>query len=61
MDCDKDGVVPDVRGMGAKDAVYLMEKGGLKVQLSGIGKVRSQSIPAGNRLVKGQTVRLVLR
>jgi cell division protein FtsI (penicillin-binding protein 3) len=57
----KDGVVPDVRGMGAKDAVYLMEKGGLKVQLSGIGKVRSQSIPAGNRLVKGQTVRLVLR
>ena len=57
----KDGVVPDVRGMGAKDAVYLMEKSGLKVNLSGIGKVRSQSIPAGNRLVKGQTVRLVLK
>ena len=57
----KEGVVPDVRGMGAKDAVYLMEKSGLKVNLSGIGKVRSQSIPAGNRLVKGQTVRLVLK
>ena len=57
----KEGVVPDVRGMGAKDAVYLMEKGGLKVQLSGVGKVRTQSIPAGNRLVKGQTVRLVLK
>ena len=55
------GTVPNVKGMGAKDAVYLMEKNGLKVQLSGVGKVRSQSIPAGNRIVKGQTVRLTLK
>ena len=53
--------VPDVKGMGAKDAVYLMESRGLKVNLSGVGKVYAQSIPAGNRVVKGQTVRLTMR
>ena len=53
--------VPNVRGMGAKDAVYLMENCGLRVQLSGVGKVHTQSIPAGNRAIKGQTVRLMLR
>lgn len=55
------GTVPNVKGMGAKDAVYLMEKAGLRVQLSGIGKVRTQSIPAGNRAIKGQSVRLTLK
>jgi len=32
----------------------------LKVRLNGIGKVRNQSIPGGNRVVKGQTVTLAL-
>ena len=53
--------VPDVKGMGAKDAVYLMEKSGLKVILNGTGKVHSQSIPAGNRITKEQTVKLTLK
>ena len=52
--------VPSVIGMGAKDAVYLLESVGLKVQLSGIGKVKSQSIPAGNTLQKGKTIQLKL-
>ena len=52
--------VPNVVGMGAKDAVYLLESAGLKVQLSGIGKVKSQSIPAGNTLQKGKTIQLRL-
>ena len=52
--------VPNVVGMGAKDAVYLLESAGLKVQLSGIGKVKSQSIPAGNILHKGKTIQLRL-
>ena len=60
----KDGanpdLVPSVIGMGAKDAVYLLESKGLKVRLNGIGKVRNQSIPGGNRVVKGQTVTLAL-
>ena len=53
-------LVPNVLGMGAKDAVYLMEKTGLRVQLLGKGKVYIQSIAAGERIIKGQTVTLVL-
>ena len=52
--------VPSVIGMGAKDAVYLLESLGLKVQISGMGKVRNQSIPAGNSLSKGKTIHLRL-
>ena len=52
--------VPSVIGMGAKDAVYLLESQGLRVHLSGMGKVKSQSIPAGNTLVKGKTIQLRL-
>lgn len=51
-------LVPSVIGMGAKDAVYLLESMGLKARITGIGKVRSQSIPAGNTLRKGQTIQL---
>ena len=57
----KSGLVPNVIGMGAKDAVYLLESKGLRVQIYGIGKVRSQSITRGSRIVKGQTVTLQLR
>lgn len=53
-------LVPSVIGMGAKDAVYLLENMGLKARISGVGKVRSQSIPAGNTLRKGQTIQLRL-
>ncbi len=53
-------LVPSVIGMGAKDAVYLLESMGLKAHITGIGKVKSQSIPAGNTLRKGQTIQLRL-
>ncbi|MGI6073376.1 MAG: penicillin-binding protein [Fermentimonas sp.] len=56
-----DNRVPDVRGMGARDAVYLMEKSGLRVNLVGSGRVRNQSIMPGHNLVKGSTVTLTLR
>ena len=58
---NKPGLVPNVIGMGAKDAVYLLESKGLRVQLHGIGKVRWQSIAEGHRIVKGQTVTLQLK
>ena len=45
--------VPYVIGMGAKDALFLLEESGLQVTLSGSGKVSEQSIKAGNKLVKG--------
>lgn len=55
-----ENLVPNVVGMGARDAVYLMENCGLYVNLSGKGKVRSQSMQPGIRVVKGATVRLEL-
>lgn len=46
-------ITPDVTGMGAKDAVYLLESRGLKVRVHGRGKVKRQSYPAGRQIVKG--------
>ena len=45
--------VPSVIGMGAKDAVYLLESKGLKVNLVGVGKVKSQSIANGTIIKEG--------
>ncbi len=56
-----ENLVPQVIGMGAKDAVYLLESKGLKVRLEGTGRVRRQSIAGGSRIVNGQTVALTLR
>lgn len=56
-----DKVVPNVIGMGAKDAIYLMENCGLKVTVSGRGKVTEQSIYAGSKPVKGAEVKLILK
>lgn len=52
--------VPNVVGMGAKDAVYLMERVGLHVQLYGRGKVKSQSVQPGVKAMRGQTVTLLM-
>lgn len=54
-------LVPDVRGMGARDAIYLLEKSGLRVNLVGAGKVVSQSLSPGQRIVKGRTVTITMR
>ena len=51
----KQGLVPNVIGMGARDAVYLLELEGLKVNLIGAGKVKQQSIAPGTRTMKGAT------
>lgn len=53
--------IPNVKGMGAKDAVYLLENQGLRVRLLGVGKVISQSIPAGSYVHRGQTITLTLK
>ena len=54
-------LIPNVRGMGAKDAVFLLEERGLRVRLSGMGKVVSQNIPPGSTARNGQTITLTLR
>ncbi len=53
-------LMPSLKGMGLKDALYLLENMKLKVVANGRGKVRSQSIREGTAVVKGQTVYLEL-
>ncbi|HEX2627976.1 MAG TPA: penicillin-binding protein [Chitinophagaceae bacterium] len=56
----KDKMMPNVKGMGLKDALFLLESLGLKVTINGRGKVNSQSIAPGTQLNKGMTVALDL-
>ena len=45
-------VMPNVKGMGLKDALYLLENMGLKVAVKGKGKVANQSIAPGTCINK---------
>lgn len=53
-------LMPDVTGMGLKDAVYMLENSGLQVQVQGKGRVQAQSIAPGTTIVKGQNITLQL-
>ena len=53
-------VVPNVKGMSGKDAIYLLEKMGLNIQVHGKGKVSRQSILAGTPITVGRTIILHL-
>ena len=53
-----EGIMPDVMGMGARDAVYLLESRGLKVIIKGRGKVHQQSIAYGKPYRRGTRVTL---
>lgn len=50
--------VPDVRGMTLRDAIYVLENLGLKVHVSGRGRVSTQSMTPGGKLIKGSTIKL---
>lgn len=52
--------VPDVKDLGLKDAVFLLENMGLRVSATGRGKVTSQSISPNAGFNKGQTIKLEL-
>lgn len=55
-----DGIVPDVRGMGASDALYLLERMGMRVSIEGVGQVKRQ-VPARNtRYQRGDKIQLTL-
>jgi cell division protein FtsI (penicillin-binding protein 3) len=54
------GIVPNVKGMGATDAVYLLENNGMRVSVRGRGKVKSQSVRAGTKVQRGQSIVLTL-
>ena len=55
------GSMPDVTGMGLKDAIFLLEKQGLQVMVNGKGMVVRQSIPAGTWVAKGTPVVIELQ
>jgi len=55
------GRVPDVTGMSAKDAVYLLESMGLVVQFNGMGRVTTQSIGPGTELFEGMLIKIELQ
>lgn len=52
--------MPALNGLGLKDAVLLCENLGLKVKITGKGKVVAQSLNAGMQINKGQTVNIQL-
>ena len=53
-------LVPDVKGMGARDAVYLLEKHGIKTIVVGRGRVMEQSIAPNDKVQKGMKCTLRL-
>lgn len=53
-------VVPDVKGCGLRDAVFMLEQLGLRVKATGVGKVTRQDVAPGSHIRKGQVVHLVL-
>ncbi len=60
LEGNKQGEVPNVIDMGLRDALYLLENKGLKVQYSGIGKVSKQSLSPGERFSRGDVIKIVL-
>ena len=53
-------VVPNVLGLVAKDAVYLIENSGMNVKLNGFGKVVKQSQAPGKPIYRGGLIELTL-
>jgi len=54
------GLIPDVKGMTLRDALYILENKGLHVQFAGRGRIVEQSLPPGTRASKGGTIYLRL-
>lgn len=52
--------MPNLKGYGLRDAVYRLERMGLKVRARGIGRVLRQSIAPGTKVRSGQRVELIL-
>lgn len=53
-------VVPDVRSMKARDAVFMLENMGMRVSLFGKGTIKSQSVRPGTKLTEGREIKLML-
>jgi cell division protein FtsI (penicillin-binding protein 3) len=55
-----ENLIPNVKGMGAMDAIYLLENAGLKVNIKGSGVVKQMSIQPGERIIRGSEITLNL-
>lgn len=53
-------LVPELFGMGIRDAIYLLENRGVHVRYQGVGRVKSQSVQSGQPIIKGSTIHLTL-
>ena len=56
----KKGIMPNLLGLSAKDALFLLENNGVYVKLQGFGSVKKQSIEAGQKFNKGNKIVLKL-
>ena len=55
-----DKTMPELKGMGLKDAVHLCEEMGLMVNVQGKGRVAEQSVLPGQAIARGQLIHLTL-
>ena len=53
-------LIPELYGMGIRDAIYLLENRGIHVKYNGIGRIKGQSIRSGQPIIKGSTIYLTL-
>ncbi len=56
----KKGIVPNLQGLSAKDALFLLENNGMNVKILGFGSVKKQSVEAGQKFNKGNKIVLTL-
>ncbi len=56
----KKGIMPNLSGLSAKDALFLLENNGVYVRIQGFGSVKKQSIEAGQKFNKGNKITLFL-
>jgi cell division protein FtsI (penicillin-binding protein 3) len=56
----KSNRIPDLKGMPGMDAIALLENLGLRVKVNGVGKVKKQSLQAGQNISKNTTIVLEL-
>lgn len=55
------GQVPNVKGMGAADALYMLEAAGLRVSVRGHGMVEQQSLSPGSSCQQGTSITIYLK
>jgi len=55
------GLVPELTGMGLRDALSLLALLGVEVDYYGFGRITGQSLPAGTRVSPGQRITLILK